>query len=205
MEDDLDLGETLLEVLQDNGYDVSLVTDGIEASDATYDTHFDLYVFDINVPEFNGIELLHALRDADDKTPTIFISAMLDLETISEAFSVGAEDYIKKPFYPEELIIRIKAKLQEKRKKIHYCDLTYDPENELVTKENEELRLSRMQMLLFQIFIQKIGEKISKEEILHLTEISSESALRVAINKLKHSTNLNIQNIHGVGYILETC
>src|SRR3990167_6939665 len=103
LEDDLVLGQTLVELLVSEGYSVTLAKGGDEAVDATYENRFDLYIFDINVPDINGLELLKSLRDADDKTPTVFISALVDLGSISKAFEVGAEDYIKKPFFPQEL------------------------------------------------------------------------------------------------------
>lgn len=205
MEDDIDLAETLKELLEANNYEVIWVTNGIEASEASYEQKFDLYVFDINVPEFDGLELLDALRGAKDKTKTIFISAFIDLETIAKAFKVGANDYIKKPFYPEELLIRIEAKFQSEQEEVHYGDLIYNPKRELLLKNGEELHLSQMQGMLFKLFIENIDGVISKEEILEHTQISSVSALRVAINKLKKSTDLKIKNIHAEGYKLETC
>ncbi|CAA6826064.1 MAG: Two-component response regulator [uncultured Sulfurovum sp.] len=205
MEDDSDLAETLKELLELKDYEVRLVSNGVEASEASYQQKFDLYVFDINVPQFDGLELLEALRGANDRTETIFISAFIDLETISKAFKVGANDYLKKPFYPEELLIRIEAKFQTHEQTIRYNNLVYNPKNEVLLKEAKELHLSQMQRNLFQLFIHNINRIISKEEILEATEISSASAMRVAITKLKKSTDLNIKNVHGEGYRLETC
>ena len=204
MEDDIDLGETIKELLETKNYKVSLVTNGIEASEISYREKFDIYVFDINVPEFNGLELLKALRHANDTTATIFISAMVDINTITKAFEIGADDYIKKPFFPEELLVRIEAKFNKQEQPIYYNDLVFIPKREELFKDGKELYLSRMQMLLFKIFIYNINKKITKEDIMDTIGIRSDSALRVAITKLKKSTNLSIHNIHGVGYKLET-
>ena len=95
LEDDRLLAETLEELLLESGYDVSLVCSGDKAADVSYEQKFDLYIFDINVPEINGIDLLEALRSSDDKTPAIFISALVDLNSITRGFEVGADDYIK--------------------------------------------------------------------------------------------------------------
>jgi len=204
MEDDIDLGETLQELLESKGYAVTLVGNGIEASQVSYDGDFDLYVFDINVPEFNGLELLDALRHANDRTPTIFISAFIDLETITQAFKLGADDYIKKPFFPEELLLRIESKLK-REEIITYGMLSYKTKSEEIFMDGKEIHLSKMQMALFKIFIHNINKKVMKEEIMEITNISSDSALRVAITKLRNSLNLNIQNLRGIGYRLETC
>lgn len=205
MEDDSDLAETLRELLESKQYDVTVVSNGIEASEVSYKNKFDLYVFDINVPQFDGLELLDALRGVKDTTETIFISAFIDLETIAKAFKVGANDYIKKPFYPEELLIRIDAKFQSYDEIIVYNDLTYNLQTDVLLQEDKELHLSQMQRTLFKLFIENINKIISKEKILEVTDISSTSALRVAITKLKKTTSLNIVNIHGEGYKLETC
>jgi len=204
MEDDIDLGETLQELLESKGYRVTLVTNGIEASELSYEKEFDLYVFDINVPEFNGLELLNALRHAEDQTPTIFISAFIDLDTITQAFKLGADDYIKKPFFPEELLLRIEIKLKKELNIITYNHIHFNPNNEEIVMDGEALHLSKMQMALFKIFIHNINRKVMKEDIMELTAIRSESALRVAITKLRNTTGLNIQNLHGIGYRLET-
>jgi len=203
MEDDIDLGETIEEMLELEGYSVVLVKDGVEASEVSFDTKFDLYIFDINVPEFNGLELLEALRNADDNTPTIFISALVDLETISQAFDIGAEDYIKKPFFPQELLIRIKAKFNQQDRTILYQDIIYTPKTGEIYKNNTPIQLSKMQMELFDYFMRNIEKVVTKENIIESTSIKNISALRVALTKLKQTMELNIKNIHGVGYRLE--
>jgi len=203
MEDDIDLGETIEEMLEMEGYSVVLVKDGVEASEVSFDSKFDLYIFDINVPEFNGLELLEALRNAEDNTPTIFISALVDLETISQAFDIGAEDYIKKPFFPQELLIRIKAKFNQQSKIILYQNIKYTPKTGEIYKNNIPIQLSKMQMELFDYFMRNIDKVVTREDIMESTNIKSISALRVALTKLKQTIELNIKNIHGVGYRLE--
>ncbi|MGZ8548016.1 MAG: response regulator, partial [Sulfuricurvum sp.] len=75
LEDDLLLGETLEEMLTEAHYEVNWVKDGEEAAEATFETKYDLYLLDINVPKINGLELLEELRAAGDETRVIFISA----------------------------------------------------------------------------------------------------------------------------------
>ena len=205
MEDEEDLGETLYEMLEDEGYSVVWVKDGEEASNVTFERKFDLYIFDINVPEFNGLELLESLRKAQDSTPTIFISAMIDLESIKKAFKIGAEDYLKKPFFPEELLLRIEVKFQQKSSDILYGDLSYNPETKELKKNGEILFLSKKQQQLFDIFITNLNRTLEPHTIMEYSSIKSLSALRVAINKLKQLTQVEIRSLHGIGYRLETC
>lgn len=203
MEDEEDLGETLQEVLEDEGYSVHWVKDGAEASNLSFKQTFDLYVFDINVPELNGLELLESLRHAEDITPTIFISAMIDMETMRKAFNIGAEDYLKKPFFPEELILRIESKFQQKSSDIIYGNLHYNPEKKELKRDGEILFLSKKQQQLFDVFIKNIGKILEPHTLMEYASIKSPSALRVAINKLKQLTGIEIRSQYGVGYRLE--
>jgi len=204
LEDDKLLAETLQELLESEGYDVTLVLDGGVAADASYDQNFDLYIFDINVPEINGLELLESLRGADDKTPAIFISALVDMNTMAKGFKVGADDYIKKPFFPEELLIRVNAKLAQQVATIDYNDLSYDPQNKVLRKDGHAIALGEVQERLFDLFIHNIDQVLDKEVLLESLEKPSPTALRVALTKLKQTTGLNIKNLRGVGYILES-
>ncbi|MDO9304346.1 MAG: response regulator transcription factor [Sulfuricurvum sp.] len=204
LEDDLILGETLEEMLQEAHYDVLWVKDGEEAADATFDTTYDLYILDINVPKINGLKLLEELRAAGDNTRVIFISALSDMASISKGFSLGAEDYLKKPFFPEELLVRIDAKFTQFQKVIQFGEITFNPQNNEVHKEGRLITLGDVQLPMLRIFIQNIGRTLTKETLFDLMEHPSDSALRVAINKLKTTTNWEIQNIRGVGYRLET-
>jgi len=203
LEDDTLLGETLEELLDQEGYTVTLTTSANEAIDQSYENSFDLYIFDINVPDMSGLELLESLREADDKTPAIFISALIDLNSISKAFEIGADDYIKKPFFPEELLIRVNAKLSTKTSKIVYKDLEYDSKSKTLKKDGKILALGEVQEQLFGLFINNVSQVMDKDILMECLEKPSPTALRVALSKLKQTTGLEIRNIRGVGYTLE--
>lgn len=203
LEDDLILGQTLVELLESQNYSVALVRSGDDAADTTYEQKFDLYIFDINVPDINGLELLKSLREADDKTPAIFISALVDMSSISKAFAIGADDYIKKPFFPEELLIRINAKFADRNSTINYKDLEYNPKTRTLKKDGATIALGEVQEQLFSLFIRNIGKVVTQDMLLDCLEKPSSSALRVALTKLKQTTGLNIKNLRSVGYIVE--
>jgi len=202
LEDDYALAETLQELLESHGYSVDMFHSGNEAIDATYDGHYDLYIFDINVPDISGIELLKSLREADDTTPTIFISALVDLNTIAKGFEVGADDYIKKPFFPEELLIRVNAKLAQQNQDIHYGDFLYSPTKKELYRGGKIIPLGEVQECLCDTLMHNIGNVVDKSILMECLLHPSETALRVAINKLKQ-TGLDIKNVRGVGYTLE--
>jgi len=203
LEDDYELAETLKELLEESSYRVDMVHNGNDAIDASYEKEYDLYVFDINVPDLSGIELLESLRNADDTTPTIFISALIDLNTIAKGFEVGADDYIKKPFFPEELLIRVRVKLASFSKDIEYKNLRYSPEKKELYIDDKIISLGEVQECLCGIFMQNIGKVLDKSILMDCLVNPSDTALRVALNKFKKTTNLPIKNVRGVGYMLE--
>lgn len=203
LEDDQELGETLLELLEEEGYDVELVSDGEEALESSYARSFELYIFDINVPEINGLELLRSLRQADDRTPAIFISALVDMNSIAQGFDVGGDDYVKKPFFPEELLIRVNARFAQREKRVVYKDIEYDPQSKTVKKGSQRVSLGEVQSALLEMLLYNVGRVVDKELLLEALEHPSATALRVAINKLKSTLGIEIKNVRGIGYTLE--
>jgi len=203
LEDDLLLAQTLQELLISESYNVTLVETGNEAIDKTYEEKYDLYVFDINVPDITGLKLLELLRDANDNTPAIFISALVDLNSITQAFKIGADDYIKKPFFPEELLIRINSKLQPKQTNIIYKNIEYNSDTNLLKIDGHIKSIGEVQERLLELFLNNTNQILDKEILLECLDKPSPTALRVAITKLKQTTGLNIINVRGVGYSLE--
>ncbi len=203
LEDDQILAQSLQELLEDEGYSVDVVYDGEEALDYSYKNDYKLYIFDVNVPEIDGFELLKSLRDAEDKTPAIFMTALVDIKSMAEGFNAGADDYIKKPFDPDELLIRIKAKVTQNNSKISYLNLEYDPLSKELYQEGMLANLSETQLLIFDLLIQNINHVIDKEQLLDLLNIASDASLRVHVNKLKSRLGIEIRNVRGVGYMIE--
>lgn len=205
LEDDFVLGESIEEMLCEAHYTVDWARSGDDAAQLSFDHSYNLYLFDVNVPDINGFELLEQLREADDSTPTIFISALSDISSITKGFSLGADDYLKKPFFPEELLVRIEAKFAKVNQTINYRAITYNPKTNDVTKDGKLITLGDVQLPLLRIFITNIGRTLTKESLFDLMEHPSDTALRVAINKLKQTTSWDILNVRGIGYRIETC
>ena len=209
VEDDLILGDTIFDILESAGFEATWVKDGQKALDQTFITNYDLFLFDVNVPFINGFELLKDLRASGDITPAIFITARVDIDSFSRGFEIGADDYIKKPFEIEELIIRISAQIKKSfktyNKNIVYKDLSFSIDKKEIFKDNQKIHITPTEFKLFELFIKNIGKIISKEEILyhvHSGDEGSEAALRVQISKLK-KIGLEITNLRGVGYRCE--
>lgn len=204
LEDDPVLGESLEALLQSRGYGVVWVTDGEQAADAAYEKGFDLYLFDINVPLLNGFDLLGALRDADDRTPAIFLSALRDIASMTKGFAAGAEDYIKKPFDVDELLLRVEARVRrDERQQLCYGDIVYDLQRGTVTKAGREIDLGEIQKTIWHRLAADVGRTVDKAELLELLDQPSDQALRFHISKLNQKLGLRITNVRAVGYRLE--
>jgi DNA-binding response OmpR family regulator len=201
LEDDHILSETLQLFLSKEGYDVDTALSIEEAEELTFDNTYDLYLLDINLPQGNGLDLLKSLRYAEDTTPTIFITALTDMHSMSEGFQLGAIDYIKKPFDPQELLIRIAAKFSTST--LFYKHLEYDPDSQIIRFNGSIIELGNVQFKIFEKLLCQCGSLVSKEELYECLDHISDTALRVAITKIKQKLDIDIRNIRGKGYMLE--
>ena len=203
LEDDYLLSQTLIALLQEAGFEVQHAQDGEEALSMSYDTTFDLYLFDINVPLLSGIDVLKLLRDNHDKTPAFFISAYTDIQTITKAFDSACDDYIKKPFDFDELMVRIKAHIHKQNPTIIYGKTRYDLLTKRVFVDDKEVDLGYVEKAIFDLLMRNITQTIDKEVFFDVMEKPSDTALRVHLTKLKQRFSLQLTNIKGIGYRLE--
>lgn len=203
LEDDTILAQTMVQILEQENYEVTLVGDGEEVMEYTYENKYDLYLFDVNVPLLDGMETLKLLRQADDTTPTFFITALIDIKSTLKGFDYGCDDYIKKPFDLDELLARIQATLKRKNPVVHYKNITFDLLESRVLKDDIEVALGSVEKEIFSLLIRNIGMTVNKSTFFDYMNKPSEPALRVLISKLKKVLDLDISNIKGIGYKLE--
>ena len=209
LEDDTLLGESIADLLEEDGYDVVHCKNGQEVLDLTYKKKFDLYLLDINVPIINGLDLLRDLRISNDKTPSIFLTSHQEKEVLSRGFQMGADDYIKKPFDNDELLLRIKAVLKRYRGEENECVglLCNNKKRKRIFYNQKELDLSQKEYILLALLMKNANEVVTKEMIAYDLYSSSsevsEGAIRVYVNRLKNFLDDEmIENIRGVGYRL---
>lgn len=208
LEDDELLSETLIELLESENLEVTWVSDGEMALDESFTQDFDLFLLDVNVPFINGFELLKSLRESGDMTPAIFITALSDIASLSYGFDIGADDYIKKPFDFDELLVRIHALL---RKSYHtYANELKVGDFRFMIEKNELyhganfVALSPYELEITRLLFQHLNETLLKEQLLESLNPgreTSEGSLRVHINKLR-KIGLPIMTLKGIGYRL---
>jgi len=211
LEDDLALSDIILEYLEDNGNVVTLVYDGEEALTVAYETHYDLYLFDVNVPAIKGFDLLKMLRDDGDKTPAIFITSLNDIEDVSEGFESGADDYIKKPFELAELLIRTnniykRNYTQTRSKRIQISkNLFFDIDKEILISNDNQIALPLKELKALKHFLQNPNEIITFETLNTVLwdydETPSSESLRAHIKNLRKNLGQDlIESVRGSGY-----
>lgn len=209
LEDDQLLAETLVDLLEDENYEVTHASNGQVALDITYENKFDLYLLDINVPLINGLTCLKELRESEDNTPAIFLTSHKDKEMLQNGFNCGGDDYIKKPFDNDELLLRIQALLKRNNTSNVTCIdlLCHDEVHKRILYDKKELELSKKEYQLLFLLMEHAGATVPKELILQelwaSSEQPSDGAIRVYVNRIKHLVpNITIENIRGIGYKL---
>ena len=209
LEDDQLLAETLVDLLEDEKFEVTHAPNGQEALDITFRDKFDIYLLDINVPLINGVTLLKELRDSNDNTPAIFLTSHKDKEMLKNSFLSGADDYITKPFDNDELLLRISALTRRNKPHKTKCIalLCHDEVHKRILYDKQELDLSKKEYELLQLLMEHANTSVTKElimdELWSSSESGSDGAIRVYINRIKHLIpEVKIENIRGIGYKL---
>jgi len=209
LEDDTLFAESLVDLLEDEEWEVTHIVNGQEVLNITFKESFDIYLLDINVPLIDGITLLKELRDADDNTPAIFLTSHKEKEMLERGFLSGADDFLTKPFDLDELIFRINAILRRTKKNNKECIdlLCHDEIHKTIFYDKKELELSQKEYGLLLLLMQHSNKAVPKELILEELWSSSQSGsngvIRVYINRLKQLLpKVKIENIRGFGYKL---
>lgn len=200
LEDDPNLAKSLIKYLQRHDYGVDWAKNGEEAIDLSYDNRYDLYLFDVNVPLVSGIDVLTSLRESEDRTATIIISAQIDIDSMTKGFIAGADDYVKKPFDPEELLLRIKAKTMLLKERVTVHGYSLDTNSREVYRNNVLCGMGEVQKSILMQLLLAYPDPARKEVLMESLATQNDGALRVNIVKLKKETGLDVQSVRGVGY-----
>ena len=171
-EDGLDLSEALKVYLEKNKFNVETVSNGLDALDYVEAMNFDAIILDIMMPKMDGLTLLKELRNKGVSTPIILLTAKTLVKDKVLGLDLGADDYIPKPFHPDELLSRLKAILRRGNEYtptiITYKDLMLNTNNgELkCNKTNKTTRLSGKEFQIFELLLKYPSQTFSAEKII---------------------------------------
>jgi len=195
LEDDLNLGETVCDYLEEHGYEVTHVTTPQEAEDRLYEKRFDLLLLDVNVPGGDGFSFLRQARQKGVETPAIYLTARQSVEDLEEGFRSGGDDYLRKPFALKELLIRVETLIERgfyhrSSEEIPVSEtLRYDPKGMRLMGPKGEQTLSGKEAKLLELFLRHPDEVLSHERIYRALwdyeEEPSDSALRTYVKNLR--------------------
>ncbi len=218
IEDDPLIRETLEYSLKGAGFSVATAENGIQGLDAVKEGNPDLILLDLLLPEMDGFEVGKRVREFDENVPIIMITALEGQRNKLKGFSVGADDYITKPFSIEELVARINANLKRTLKKankpstIEIGDLRLDLTKHTVEVNGKEIRLRLKEFQLLTVLASEPGVLFTRQDLAERVWgyefYASSRTIDVHIRRIRthieeHSKFSYIHTVHGLGYKLQ--
>lgn len=216
VEDELFLGKIVKETLESRGFEVVMETDGADVVRTFEDEQPDICVLDVMLPHKSGFEIAEDIRKLNDDVPVIFLTAKTQTDDVVHGFRIGANDYIRKPFSMEELIVRIENALRVKKDQpvvitgdsITLGKYEFHLNKQVLSSGKEERKLSYRESELLKYLYQNRDNVIDRRDLLnHIwgnDSFFNSRNLDVYITKirgyLKEDNNLEIITIKGVGY-----
>lgn len=214
-EDELFLGKIVKESLESRGYEVTMEADGAKVTDLFRKTAPDICVLDIMLPNKDGFAIADEIRELDKTVPIIFLTAKTQTEDVVKGFNLGGNDYIRKPFSMEELIVRIQNLLKLKTNDnttagtLHSIGkYSFQTNRQTLAINKEERKLSFRESQLLEILCVNREKIIDRKDILNLLwgsdSFFNSRNLDVYVTKLrsylKEDPSIEIITIKGIGY-----
>lgn len=215
VEDEKSLCESIAKGLRLNGYEVDMAFDGIKASDIIASDSFDLIILDLNLPGIDGMDILKDMRENDNETNVLILSARGSLNDKIEGLDSGANDYLCKPFHFEELEARVRSLTRRRTVQnnivLECGELSLNTKSRVLLAKGDEVALTRKEIAILEYLILHRGRPVSQEELIeHVWDGSVDSfsnSIRVHISALRKKirTSLGydpITNKVGQGYVI---
>jgi two-component system, OmpR family, response regulator len=217
VDDEAGVRELLGDALKIAGFETTIAADGMSALTAIRNRKPDLLIVDINMPLMDGFELIERLRSTGDNTPALMLSARADRIDVTRGLSLGADDYVTKPFGLEELILRVKAILRRSQittmsDGVLKCGpISMDEVTHTVTFEDLPVELSPTEFRLLQVLLENKNRVLTKSLLLdEVWGITFESESTVAdtyisyLRKKLHKDGFEgIKTVRGVGFVIQ--
>ena len=217
VEDEKMLAEILSDTLSDRNFDVHLAYDGIHALEAIKKEPFDVIVSDVMMPNLDGYSLAKKLRNEGFNTPILFLTALSATEDVVKGFETGGNDFLKKPFAIDELIVRVKAlagraEVMDAQETSYVIgEYEFNPSSKELTIRGEQTTLAAREAAVLVRLCRRRGRVVEASEL--LKELWGDDnyfnlrSLNVYItrlrNHLKADPTVEIESVRGVGYMLK--
>ena len=214
IEDEAGMAKIIVDSLKFKGFIVRHYSNGKEGYHSFMVQKPDIVILDVMLPQLDGFNLARKIRETDGKTPIIFLTARTQTIDVLKGFEMGANDYIKKPFSMEELIVRINYHMKQAKegtdKKYTIGKYSFDSKNQMLLIHNQTARLSYRESELLRKLCTRQNEILKRKDLLdelwdHENFFTGRS-LDVFISRLrtylKADPNISIVNIRRAGYML---
>ncbi|BCO29204.1 transcriptional regulatory protein QseB [Rhodoferax lithotrophicus] len=211
VEDDVMIGESVLDLLRDEGYAVDWVKDGEMADTAIDSQTYDVILLDLGLPRRDGLTVLRRLRQRKDRTPVLIATARDAVSQRVEGLDMGADDYIVKPYELDELLARIRALIRRAAGRAEpvyeHLGISIDPVTREVRVNDQPVILSAREWAILELLLARPGMILSRrqleEKLYSWKDELSSNAIEVYIHGLRKKLGTSIiQNVRGVGYMI---
>ena len=211
LEDDLMLNEMINEYLISTGHNITSTTLGKECLEILEKEKFDLLILDINLPDIDGFTILETMHEQKRMIPTIYISALIDIEDITRAFDIGCYDYLKKPFHLKELTLRInkilRTRIVPQNHKRLSKSYSFDAETLTLYFNNEPHILPTRQLQIIELLSRNRSLVVNYDMFRTYVwndDYIDNATIRAEVNRVKKVLKEDfIINIRGSGYMIK--
>jgi two-component system phosphate regulon response regulator OmpR len=215
VDDDRRIRTLLSRYLGDNSFRVTEAADAQEAGRKLSGMSFDLVVLDVMMPGQNGMDFCTELRESDNSTPVLMLTALGEVDDRVKGLSAGADDFLPKPFDPRELLLRVKNILRRggpietpKIEQIVFGPYTYYLAKQQLRAGTQAIRLTDREQEMLTLFAERAGETVPRHELLNDESATGERTVDVQINRLRRKIEVDpanpvwLQTVRGIGYKL---
>ncbi len=214
VEDNAELGQSLAELLRQQAFVVDHVERGDAADQLLQQSHYDVLLLDLNLPQLSGKALLRRLRERGDTMPVIVLTASDSLDQKVICLEIGADDYLVKPVEVRELLARMQAiarrQMPGKENTVRCGNLALDLRTRQFSVAGDELALPPRERSVLEALMLQNGSALSKQRLLDviygMDEDASEDALEIYVHRLRKkldASDATIMTLRGVGYLLK--
>jgi len=217
VEDEAKTGDYLKQGLSEAGFQVSLARNGLDGHHLVMTELFDVIILDVMLPDVSGWKILQSLREADNKTPVLFLSARDSIDDRVKGLELGADDYLIKPFAFAEVLARVRTLIRRGAVQtvddiLIVADLEMDIPKRKIQRAGKRILLSNKEFSLLELLLRREGEVLPRSliasQVWDMNFDSDTNVIDVAIRRLraKVDDDFTIKLIHtvrGMGYKLE--
>jgi two-component system, OmpR family, phosphate regulon response regulator OmpR len=214
VDDDKRIRELLRSYLLDNGYLVSLAASANEARERMRGIVYDVMILDVMMPGENGLSLAASLRDESSNVPILMLSALSDTPDRIAGLSSGVDDYLSKPFEPQELLLRLQSLLRragpksEMQRDVSFGTFRFTLVNGELLRDEVSIRLTSREKDILRLLAQNSGTALSRVQLAQSGGEESARSVDVQINRLRQKIEIDpanpkyLQTVRGAGYAL---